>query len=244
MRRPLLVFGIVHWGAVAAVVCLALAAWQVSWEMVLLGLILYLVFFVGVVVRVLRHVYPFPIPSFMTRVIDNPVRRKFWQNPDVIAGRMQLGPGMVVVEIGPGKGSYTKAVAQRVLPNGIVYAVDISENVVQRLKTRFENEGMTNIVPKIEDAYHFSFADECVDRVFAVSCLPEIPEKTRVLAECRRILKPDGLICLSELLVDPDYPLRRTEKKWAGKAGLELKQEFGNWVAYQLNFCKKKTTAL
>jgi ubiquinone/menaquinone biosynthesis C-methylase UbiE len=238
MKRPLLVFGIVHWGAVGLLIYLALAVWQVAWEWVLVGFLLYVIFFACVVVRILRHLYPFPIPSFMTRLIDNPIRRKYSQNPDVIAERMQLAPGMVVVEIGPGNGSYTKAVAQRILPDGIVYAVDISEGVVQRLKARFDKEGVTNVIPKIEDAYHFTFADESVDRVFAVSCLPEIPQPVTVIEECCRILKPDGLLCLNEWVVDPDYPFRSTEKSWARKAGLELKQEFGNWVSYQLNFGK------
>jgi SAM-dependent methyltransferase len=238
MKRPLLVFGIVHWGTVGLVIYLGMAVWQFAWEWVLVGFLLYVIFFVCVIVRILRHLYPFPIPSFMTRFIDNPMRHKYAQNPDVIANRMQLGPGMVVVEIGPGNGSYTKAVAQRILPDGIVYAVDISESVVQRLKARFDNEGVTNVIPKIEDAYHFTFADESVDRVFAVSCLPEIPQPVAVMEECRRILKPDGLLCLNEWVVDPDYRLRNTEKLWAKRAGLDLKQEFGNWISYQLNFGK------
>lgn len=238
MKRPLLVFAIVHWGGVGLVIYLALAVCQVAWEWVLVGFLLYMFFFVAVVVRVLRHIYPFPIPPLITRFIDNPLRRKYSQNPDVIAERMQLAPGMVVVEIGPGKGSYTKAVAQRILPDGIVYAVDISERVVQRLKARFDKEGVTNVIPKIEDAYHFTFADESIDRVFAVSCLPEIPQPVTVMKECHRILKPDGLLCLNEWVVDPDYRLRSTEKSWAEKTGLELKQEFGNWVSYQLNFRK------
>ncbi len=176
----------------------------------------------------------------MTKLIDNPLRRKFLQNPDIIAERMQLKPGMIVVEIGPGKGSYTKAVAKRILPDGKVYAVDISEKVISRLKEKIEEEGITNIVAQIDDAYKFSFATESVDRVLAVACLPEIPDPIKVLAECRRILKPDGLVCLCELLFDPDYPRRKTEKRWATEAGFELHQEFGRWAAYQLLF-KKKT---
>ena len=64
------------------------------------------------------------------------------------------------------------------------------------------------------------------------------PEPGRVLRECHRILKPDGLVCLCEMLPDPDYPLRRTEKRWAEEAGFELGKEFGNFFLYQLNFRK------
>ena len=239
MKHPLLLFGTVHWGLIGLLIYFILFIWQINWVWVLIGFIFYCIFFVFVIVRILRHYYHFPIPSFMTRLIDNPLRRKFMQNPDVIAERMQLAPGMIVVEIGPGKGSYTKAVAKRILPNGTVYAVDISEKVIDRLKTRIEKEGIPNIIPQIDDAYNFSFTDESVDRILAVACLPEIPDHVKALTECRRILKPDGLVCLSELVLDPDYPQRKTEKRWADEAGLELISEFRNWAAYQLNFRKK-----
>lgn len=120
-----------------------------------------------------------------------------------------------------------------------VYAVDISENVIENLKKKVEKESITNIIPKIENTYNFSFANQSVDRVYAIACLPEIPEPVKVLNECRRILKPDGLICFCELVWDPDYPRRKTEKSWANEAGLGLKREFGNWAAYQLNFSRK-----
>ena len=240
MRLPLVIFGIVHWSIFGIMVYLAAFVLEVSWTWILIGVALYMVFFISCVIRILRHFYHFPIPSAMTKFIDNPIRRKFFQQPDRIAERMQLGPGMIVVEIGPGKGSYTKEVAKRVLPGGVVYAIDISENVIARMKKMVNNEKISNIIPKIDDAYGFSFIDESVDRIFAVACLPEIPDQVRVLKECRRILKHDGLISLCELLVDPDYPRRKTEMRWATEAGLELKQAHGNWNAYQLNFGKKR----
>ena len=200
---------------------------------------LIILFWVFVVAKIIRHYYHFPIPSVLTRIIDNPIRRKFIQRPKDLVERMQLKPGMIVVEIGPGKGNYTKAVANNILPDGKVFACDIQESVIERLKKLIEKEGIPNIIPKIEDAYQFSFSDESVDRVFAIACLPEIPNPVKVLQECRRILKPNGLVCLSELFLDPDYPRRKTEKRWASEAGLELNQEFGNWFAYQLNFGKK-----
>lgn len=197
-------------------------------------------FFFFVILKIIRKIHKFPIPAFATRLIDNSFRRKFIQKPEHIAERMHLKPGMIVVEIGPGKGSYTKAVAERILPDGKVYAVDIQDSVIRRLKERLKMDKITNIIPKIDDAYNISFDNESVDRIFAIACLPEIPEPIKVLKEFKRILKPGGIISLSELLPDPDYPLRKTEKKWAKKAGLDFLEEFGNFFVYQLNFIKNQ----
>ncbi|MFW9986638.1 MAG: class I SAM-dependent methyltransferase [Candidatus Odinarchaeota archaeon] len=211
--------------------------WQLFLSWVLIGFLLIL-FFVCIVLRVIRHYYKFPIPSFLTEAIDNPIRRRFLQKPMVLADRIGLKPGMIVVEIGPGKGSYTKVIAERVLPDGKVYAIDIQEAVIARLKKRVTEEGIPNIIPQIDNAHRLSFADMSVDRVFALACLPEIPEPVKVLREVYRILKPDGLVSLAEFAPDPDYPLRRTVKRWATDAGLELHSEYGNWFSYQLNFKK------
>lgn len=145
-----------------------------------------------------------------------------------------------MVEIGPGKGSYTIDVAKRVLTDGKVYAVDIQNTVIDNLRKKVKREGVTNVFPIVDDAYNLSFEDGSVNRVFAIACLPEIPDPVRVLREAHRILREDGLVCLSELLPDPDYPRRKTEIGWAEKAGFELDEMFGNWFIYQLNFRKKK----
>ena len=73
----------------------------VKWLLILLVIIL---FFFLVILRIIRHFIHFPIPSFLTKLIDNPIRRRFIQKPNLIADRMELHQGMVVVEIGPGKG--------------------------------------------------------------------------------------------------------------------------------------------
>lgn len=203
----------------------------------LIFLVIILLFFL-VILRIIRHFIHFPIPSFLTKLIDNPIRRRFIQKPNLIADRMELQSGMVVVDIGPGKGSYTKTIAQRVLPCGKVFAVDISESVINSLKESVEKERIGNIKPQIDDVHNFSFANESVDRIIAIACLPEIPNPVGVLRECRRILKSEGLVSLCEFISDPDYPLRATEKKWAHKAGLKFYNEFGNFFSYQLNFKK------
>jgi len=205
--------------------------------LIVLGIFFFIFF---VLLRIIRRYHKFPIPGFMTRLIDNPIRRKFIQKPETVAERMKLESGMTVLEIGPGKGSYTKAIAKSILPDGKVYAIDIQESIINRLKKRIEKDNIENIIPKIDNVYNLSFEDSSIDRVIMIACLPEIPEPIRALKEIKRILKPNGLLSLSELLPDPDYPRRKTEIKWAETAGFKLDDRFGNWFVYQLNF-KKKT---
>jgi len=217
-------------------VCMLLVVLEIAkWVAIILGVFLFLML---VVLKLVQRYFPFRIPAFATQLIDNPYRRRFIQKPSVVADRMHLLPGMAVVELGPGKGNYTKAVAERILPYGKVYAVDVQESVVKRLREKVEREKITNIEARIDDAHNFSFPDESVDRVLAITCLPEIPDPAQVLRECNRILRRNGFVSLCELLMDPHYPRRSTEKKWAQEAGLKLEEEFGNFFSYQLNFKK------
>lgn len=187
--------------------------------------------------KLIRRFWKFPIPSILTAVIDNPVRRKV-QSPRTLADRMSLHAGMQVLEVGPGKGSYTFEVAKRVSPNGKVIAVDIQESVVRRLEQKCRERNIDNVEPRVADVYDLNFEDETFDRIFSIACLPEIPDPVRALQELRRVLKPSGLLCLVEVFPDPDYPLRRTEVAWAENAGLTLDSEYGNWFMYHLNFSK------
>jgi len=196
--------------------------------------------FIQTILRLIKHYHHVPTPAIATQIIDNPIRRRFIQKPETVAERMHLRPGMIVVEIGPGKGSYTIEVAKRVLPDGKVYAIDIHEAIVDSLKKKVKREGVMNVFPVVDDAYNMSLEDGSVDRVFAIACLPEIPDPIRVLREAHRILSESGLVSLSELFPDPDYPRRKTEIRWAEKAGFKLDEMFGNWFIYQLNFRKKK----
>jgi len=203
---------------------------------VFLVIVAIFLFYLFVLIKIIRKLHHFPIPAFAVRFIDNPIRRRFIQKPDLIAERMKLEPGMQILEIGPGRGTYTKAVAKQILPNGTIYAIDIQESIIEKLKNRIKEENISNVIPKVDDAYNLSFKNESINRIFAVVCLPEIPDPIKVLKEFKRVLKKDGIISLCELFIDPDYPLRRTEKKWANKAGLEVIEQFGNFFSYQQNF--------
>ncbi|MFW9902799.1 MAG: class I SAM-dependent methyltransferase [Candidatus Thorarchaeota archaeon] len=204
----------------------------------LIGLIFIAITF-HTVIRFIRYFYKFPIPAPLTILIDHPIRRKYWQKPQKLAKRMQLKSGQTLLEVGPGRGNYTEYFSKVINP-GKLYAIDIQESVINRLKKKVEEKGLDNIEPQVENIYHLPFEDASVDRIFMMACLPEIPDPIRALKECRRVLNDDGIVSFSEIFTDPDYPLRRTEIRWANQAGFDLSEKFGNWFIYQLNFMKSK----
>jgi len=202
----------------------------------LVGL-LALFFVLQIVVRLVRKIYPFPIPATMTRLIDNPLRRRFFsagKSLDLVGIR----PGMEVLELGPGTGFFTLEAARRLGPMGKLYSIDIEPQVIAILKEKTQH--LTNVEARVGDAYELGLPDESLDLAFLVAVLGEIPDHVRALREIHRVLKADGILSITEMLPDPDYPLRRTVVRWCQEAGFELVEKHGNLFYYTLNFRKVK----
>ena len=202
----------------------------------LIVLIAYFIFAMTVM-RLIRHFYQFPIPSFFTPLIDNPIRRRI-QPPKVIAEWMGVGQGMSILEIGPGRGTFTFEVANKVGAEGHVYAIDIQEPVTTALDERVEKMGADNVSVRQASAYKLPFPDEKFDRVFMITVLGEIPDKRQALSEFKRVLRSDGLLAIGEFLPDPDYPRKSTAMGWCREAGFEFSERYGNFMHYLLTFKK------
>lgn len=200
------------------------------------GLLLVLLVFLTFV-RIVRHFYKFPMPSFLASLIDNPLRRRI-QPPDRMALRHHIEPGMTVLEIGPGNGTYTLATARRVGDHGKVVALDIEPKMVERVIRRAQAEGVTNIEAWVADVYQLPFEDGIFDAVYMIAVIGEIPHIERALMELKRVLSPSGTLAFSELLPDPDYPLAETLIRKVTSSGFSLMNKLGNVFSYTLVFGK------
>jgi predicted methyltransferase len=58
----------------------------------------------------------------------------------------------------------------------------------------------------------------------------------RVLAELRRVIKPGGILSITEEFADPDYPLTSGVMRRVEAAGFEFERRFGSFLLYTLNF--------
>ena len=110
--------------------------------------------------------------------------------------------------------------------------------MIAAVEKKAREAGLTNVETHVASAYDLPLEDGSVDRAFLVTVLPEIPDRHRALRELYRVLKPGGVLSITEEFLDPDYPLARTTIRWAREAGFELAERHGNWFAYTLNFRK------
>src|ERR1041385_4445092 len=62
-----------------------------------------------------------------------------------ILDAMGLKPGMDVADIGAGSGLFSRLIALRVAPEGAVFAVDISKNMVDHIAKTAQGEKITNL---------------------------------------------------------------------------------------------------
>jgi ubiquinone/menaquinone biosynthesis C-methylase UbiE len=186
--------------------------------------------------RIVRKFWHFPMPEFMAPLIDNKYRHQYIQPPDEMAIRHGLMPGMQVLEIGPGNATYTIASSKRVGPKGKITAIDIEPKMIERVKKRLSADGITNVEAKVADVYALPFPDESFDLCYMMMVIGEIPDPRKAVREIHRVLKPGGLLTFTEILVDPDYPLKSTLIRRFTPLGFKVKEIKGGFVHYTIIF--------
>ncbi|MGQ9572303.1 MAG: class I SAM-dependent methyltransferase [Dehalococcoidia bacterium] len=148
----------------------------------------------------------------------------------------RIGKGQTVLELGPGPGYFTVEVARRLGAEGRLVCVDIQPEMVGALRRRLLREGVANALPMVGDALALPLVDSSVDCAFLVTVLGEIPDRPRALAELRRVLKPDGILSVTETLPDPDYQFADVVRDLCRASGFRLLEHRRRFLGFTMNF--------
>lgn len=124
--------------------------------------------------------------------------RDAWQRPELIMDELGIGDASVVADLGAGGGWFTIRLANRVGPNGKVFAEDIQPEMIESIRRRVEREGLADRVHPVLGTATDPNLKEPVDAVLIVEAYNEMENPELLLRNVARALKPNGRVGIVE----------------------------------------------
>ncbi len=191
----------------------------------------------GLIWRWLSRNRSLPCPTWLASMLDSRWSDRLLGTQTTL-DRIGLRPGQRVLEIGPGPGRLLIPAAKRVLPGGKVIGLDIQPGMIERLKARAAQAGVSNLTTILGDATKPNVPPESFDVIFFCTVLGEIPDRAAALRQCYATLKPGGVLSITEIFPDLHYQSRATVRQLAKAEGFHLQTTHGPWYFFTANFIK------
>jgi SAM-dependent methyltransferase len=131
---------------------------------------------------------------------DNEARLNRLQPPEKVMDAVGITPGMIIAEIGVGRGRYVVQLAIRVGETGKVYAEDIDAAALRYLENRCEKWGLKNVETIEGDVTDPKLPEKELDLIFIVSSYHHFADPVPLLRNARSALKTDGKLAIVEWL--------------------------------------------
>jgi SAM-dependent methyltransferase len=126
-------------------------------------------------------------------IFEDPKRAEKLQI-DRVMDLLGIREGSAVADIGAGSGWFTVRAARRVGAAGAVYAVEINQEYVDHIKTRAEQERLTNIRAILGKEDDPLLPADSLDSILILKTYHEFSKPLTMLRAMRKSLRKDGLL--------------------------------------------------
>ena len=133
-----------------------------------------------------------------------------------------LEPGMRVLDFGCGPGTISVGLASAVDP-GEFHGIDMEKSQIDLARSAARAGGHDNAAFQVGDVTELPFEDNYFDVAHCHALLMHVPDTDRVLSEVRRVLRPGGILCSREVIVESSFlepSSEHTLAAWATFTGL------------------------
>jgi len=144
-----------------------------------------------------------PFPYQLWFLLEFPGRR-FVHPPDQLAERLRLFAASRVLEVGSGSGFFSPALAGRI-PEGKLVLLDLSAEFLARARSKLSKLGFRNFACAVGNACTLPFRDNTFDAAMMVTILGETTDRQSSVFEICRVLRPGGILSVTELRLDPHF---------------------------------------
>jgi arsenite methyltransferase len=141
----------------------------------------------------------------------------------------ELQPGEVVLDLGSGAGADVLISARRVAPGGRAFGLDMTTEMLELARRNAATAGVDNVAFLQGYLEEIPLPDGSVDVVISNCVINLAADKSVVLAEVARVLRPGGRFAVSDVIAHPDMDAatRADIGQWTGcVAGALTRVEF------------------
>ena len=163
--------------------------------------------------------------------------RRFILSPERLADRLELKEASRVLELGPGPGYFSRAVARRI-PRGYLMLVDLQLEMLQKVRGKLASAGLGNVGFAQANGTALPLLSGAWDCVFLVAVLGEVSDPRSCLREIYRVLRSGGPLSLTEQPGDPDFIALPDARKLVEGVGFRFEKVYGGSKNYTASFRK------
>lgn len=157
------------------------------------------------------------------------------ENTSILIENMAIGPYDIIADIGAGSGYHVFKMAA-IAENGLVYAVDIQDEMLETIEIRKRKDGINNIELVKGSEKGTNLKDNSVDKVLLVDVYHEFSYPKEMMASIRNAMKDDSELFLIEYRGEDDWiPIKKLHKMTLKQAvkemdvvGLKLERNIDN----------------
>ncbi len=128
--------------------------------------------------------------------LDRPGRERD-ERTDLLVAALPVQDDDAVADIGAGTGYFSFRVAERV-PNGVVYAVDIQQEMLDEIERRKRERGVDNIETLLGRVDDPGLGEQSADLIFIVDAYHEFSHPREMGEAMYRALRPGGHLIVVE----------------------------------------------